>query len=342
MNAISQNFAPPSIVDPVAAINDARHHVFEHVQMLGALDVLIFQQITELSSELGNSRLQNACDQVHSFLSIARRDLEATQERLDAAALVWGAPTGGQASAIRKWEAALAAYEEASRIESETPDSDPNHDEAVAVTNRALDVLIGTPVPGWSTFKRKVAIVFREAMAGTEYVNAAILADIDALTRGGPEVEAHSACVPLFKDGDDTILSAFDRWRQASSAYNNLPDDEGGDELYTAYNDAAEEIRAAIAVTPSGVAAKLWVLLHYELLDSGDSRSGLAANLDDFRDEKTLVLQERLMLSALRSLEAMGGSVPVWRPEGQQQPAVPAEVLVSPDCAAAAAIVAEA
>jgi hypothetical protein len=122
---------------------------------------------------------------------------------------------------------------------------------------------------------------------------------------------------------DADILRAWERRKAAFKRYNSLPMDVDTDPTFDrkdhmtdaeraewAVIDAAEaEIVTATATTPSAIAAQLWTALSHTLSerrhDEAAQKGDLAAMLT-FEGE--LEWTERLILSALRSLNAMEAS----------------------------------
>jgi hypothetical protein len=113
----------------------------------------------------------------------------------------------------------------------------------------------------------------------------------------------------------DTLLEQA--WADRCAAYeryNTLPHSEDPEISETpeekaewAIIDEAEAIiRSAVASTPHGAAIQLWTALQCCLSDRNDEAAILRRDLQSFGDGERQEWHERLILSALRSLEAMG------------------------------------
>lgn len=114
---------------------------------------------------------------------------------------------------------------------------------------------------------------------------------------------------------DAALEAAWQRRAAAYERYNALPDFSEPGEAYTpqeaacwaAIAEAEEIIRATVARTPGGVAIQLWTLLAHCTSSREDDAAVTRRDLAHFdRAGKGLDSNERLALSALRSLEAMG------------------------------------
>lgn len=123
--------------------------------------------------------------------------------------------------------------------------------------------------------------------------------------------------VPAMATGHDAeIIEAWRTRKAAYARYNVLPyaDD---DSTYTpdeaacwAIIDQAEEtIRSAVARTPRGAAAQLWVALQHSLTQRADDEAAQSANLAYFTDDSRFDWNEKLILAALRSLAAQGAAL---------------------------------
>jgi hypothetical protein len=114
---------------------------------------------------------------------------------------------------------------------------------------------------------------------------------------------------------DSAIEAAFERRQRAYAEYQSLPLDNqpiidgygpGERELWAIIDTAELEIRQAIATTPRGVMLQLWCAMYHSISkgaeDEALTRADFAA-LD--REDVQLDWNVRLMLAALRSLQAM-------------------------------------
>lgn len=119
------------------------------------------------------------------------------------------------------------------------------------------------------------------------------------------------------QQGDAEILAAWEQHKAAHAVYAKLP---WGDGLplgcYTPEEqaqwdaiDAAEAIiHRAVAQTPDGVEIQLWVSLSHSLTDRADEQAARARDLGYFlTEEERFDWTDRLVISAIRSLRAMGG-----------------------------------
>ena len=112
---------------------------------------------------------------------------------------------------------------------------------------------------------------------------------------------------------DTLIEQAWNARRAAYDRYNALPFSEEPGETLTpqeiaewAIIDAAEEaIRSTIANTPRGAATKLWIAVQHAITDRPDEAAVLRRDLQWFADDDGQDWTVRLILSAIRSLEAM-------------------------------------
>lgn len=116
---------------------------------------------------------------------------------------------------------------------------------------------------------------------------------------------------------DATILDAWERHKAARATYETLPVSDDPDLTYTPDEqaqwdiiDATEDtIRANVATTPQGVEVQLWVALGHLLTDARDCEAALRGDIAYFsRDDTEFDWIDRLILSAIRSLRAMGGA----------------------------------
>lgn len=116
---------------------------------------------------------------------------------------------------------------------------------------------------------------------------------------------------------DAAIMTAWGRHMAARARYDALPfSDVPGLLAYTPEElleldemDAAEAIvHKAIASTPKGVEVKLWLALGHTLTSREDDKAARDGNLAYFdAQDDHFDWNARLILSAIRSLRAMGG-----------------------------------
>lgn len=114
---------------------------------------------------------------------------------------------------------------------------------------------------------------------------------------------------------DALLQRAWADRRAAYDRYNALPADDDWDEAdgetpagraEWAKIDAAElTIRTAIASSPRGTAIQLWTALQHCISDRPDEAAVLRRDLHWFDDDEARDWHVRLILSALRSLDAM-------------------------------------
>lgn len=113
---------------------------------------------------------------------------------------------------------------------------------------------------------------------------------------------------------DAIILAAWERRNSALARNADLPIDvekseEGRTQTSAIWSeiDAAEEvIRASTARTAEGVAVQLWVAMAHSVIDRESDVAMARRDLEYMvRHEGDMEWHERLVLSALRSLEAM-------------------------------------
>lgn len=116
---------------------------------------------------------------------------------------------------------------------------------------------------------------------------------------------------------DAAILTAWQRHMEARARYDALPFSEVPGEGYTPEElaewdemDAAEAIvHNTVATTTKGVEVKLWLALGHTLTDREEDKAARDGNLAffDAQDDR-FDWNARLILSAIRSLRAMGGA----------------------------------
>jgi hypothetical protein len=116
---------------------------------------------------------------------------------------------------------------------------------------------------------------------------------------------------------DAAILDAWERHTVARATYEALRSSEKPGEEYTpaelaqwAIIDATEDaIRRDTASTTQGVEVQLWVALGHMLMKREECEAALRGDLA-YLEQRDLELDwtERLILSAIRSLRAMGGA----------------------------------
>lgn len=206
MSVVTPIFTKAPEQDLLAPLGAVSGHMAEQRQMLDALDTILFSQLIEIANEIGNPLLQNLGEQLISLLAIYRRDHDATKSRLDAVhsdlleqrrlahssvgrhleAKGWLAPHPRLAAAIRKWTAALAAFEGAtefvSEAMSEAPVDDGKLEAAADLQSNSLYALVNTPAPGIRALMVKMSIILREEVVGNDGFAEAILADLERLT----------------------------------------------------------------------------------------------------------------------------------------------------------------
>lgn len=117
---------------------------------------------------------------------------------------------------------------------------------------------------------------------------------------------------------DVAIVAAWDSHKTAHSIYADLPFGEvlplgsytPEEQAQWDVIDAAElVIQTTTAQTPLGVEIQLWVCLCHSLTDREAEQAARRCDLAYFlADEEQLDWSDRLVLSAIRSLRAMGGA----------------------------------
>lgn len=138
-----------------------------------------------------------------------------------------------------------------------------------------------------------------------------------AVTRAIVTLPAIAAAPALAADYDPdaAIKAAWERRQTAYTRYSLLPfADEPGEytpeekNLWAIVDQAEEEIRAAVAKTPEGVAIQLWVALYHVVSGREHDAMITRGDLDGLaRVDKELDWNGRFVISALRSLRSMGG-----------------------------------
>ena len=128
-------------------------------------------------------------------------------------------------------------------------------------------------------------------------------------------MSALASAAPVRADAE--IIAAWGRRSVANAIYGTLPFSDCPGKAYTPEEqeqldiiDAAEElIHTAAATTPQGAAIQLWTALaHIEQTQEAEVAINIM-DLDWFlMDEARFDWPVRLILSALRSLRAMGGA----------------------------------
>ena len=119
-----------------------------------------------------------------------------------------------------------------------------------------------------------------------------------------------------FTNNDAAITAAWDRREAAFAAARAMPDDPatGGNtdeqEAQWAIIDEAEaEMVASTATTARGAEIQLWCAAVYQFDDAEDEAPCYRGDLAHFTAQgDNLDWKDRLLVSALRSLRAMGGA----------------------------------
>lgn len=108
---------------------------------------------------------------------------------------------------------------------------------------------------------------------------------------------------------DAEILTSFAQWKTEWAARDRLTygDHEADERSWAAISDLDERVRTAIAVTPAGAAAQLWLSLIHNRSVSGevDENALLKGDIECFSDDRDHDRNDRLVFAALRSLTAM-------------------------------------
>ena len=123
----------------------------------------------------------------------------------------------------------------------------------------------------------------------------------------------NTAAVAETEANDAEIIGAWNTRHAAYDQFNALPFSDEPDTAQTpeeraqwAIIDATEEtIRATIAASPHGAAIQLWTALQHDITDRQDEAAVLRRDLEWFKDDKGQDWTIRLILSALRSLNAI-------------------------------------
>lgn len=227
--------------------------------------------------------------------------------------------------------AAWATYNQAREIYDTTPDEGPYIMGVNAAQQAQIDImgpaetLIGEAVPTslrgieiqlWSMLVHSADTQVAATLARTEQLDACPdhfdWIDCHALNaiRAVREMTAKS------EENDAAIISAWDRRAAAFLTVRELPDEPaiGGGETpeqkaqWDIIDAAEAEIRNAVACTPRGAEIQLWTAATHSFDSAEDEEPCYRGDLDYFVDKgDALDWMERLMVSALRSLRAMGG-----------------------------------
>ena len=210
------------------------------------------------------------------------------------------------------WDATVANWRELHRLEVDHPfgsteprdprkgEIEADYHEAYQRGQSALEAIIKTPAPTIAAIADKLALLV-EDVPDPDNAHLAVLKTIEDDCRR----------LAATWSGDDRVITeAFAKWQAAHRERSALPDGKDIDEQERPFwniSDAAEElIRSTDATTPAGIAAKLWIALEHEMALQADSRLARAADVSAFADDSGQDWTVRLILSALRSLKAMG------------------------------------
>jgi hypothetical protein len=126
-------------------------------------------------------------------------------------------------------------------------------------------------------------------------------------------IAAHAAQAAI--NSDAAIEAAFERRQRAYAEYTALPLDNepvidgygpGERELWDVIDRAELEIRQTIATTPRGVMLQLWCAMYHSVSTGSEDEALTRADFSALdREDVQLDWNVRLMLAALRSLQAM-------------------------------------
>lgn len=242
---------------------------------------------------LGHSEGPHDMDMTHAFTATAPVYFPAVPVAADGSVFQ---------NAAKAWIDAVSA------IESHTRDEDIPRDlcDAQSATWRGM---LDTPAPDLASlrFKLERLLQIEPAVDATNTWDGAevhqTLADIARLMAGPaiPVVPATTQVACL--DVDQEISAEWQRWHATFARYNALPHDDPAEKGCWEIIDAAEAaIRAAVARTPAGAAIQVKVAFHHMLTRRDDAAALMAGDLDHLENAR-LDWPERLVLSALRSLE---------------------------------------
>lgn len=202
MNAINPHFVKEPQPDFLEPLEDVSGQMFEHLQMLTAIDRVVYAEVVEPGNDRRDPKLQATGDRLIALLTLLCRDMGATRDKLEAASFAlydqrdaaissvgghlaangWLQPHPRLAAAMRKWTSALETYHDAARAEATLSPDDLTGAAIKDATSRALAFLIATPSPGLRAFRQKLSIVVQEGTMGNSDVPEMLLEDIDRLT----------------------------------------------------------------------------------------------------------------------------------------------------------------
>lgn len=131
-------------------------------------------------------------------------------------------------------------------------------------------------------------------------------------------INTSAPTIPGIDSPPDTIAAAWARRRAAYAEYRALPIHASAGKLFTpdearlwkVIDDAEAIIQANTATTLAEVAAQLWVALSHTVTEREYNLACDAGDLAAFPDSNMLDWNVRLLLSALRSLEALSAAGP--------------------------------
>lgn len=133
---------------------------------------------------------------------------------------------------------------------------------------------------------------------------------------GADSTRAPEGATTLTTKDDAALIAAWDRRAAAFNALQELPDNPQGEgetperaAQWAIVDAAEEEIQAATACTPRGAELQLWTSAIFMFDAAEDEAPCYRADFDHFAAKgDALDWRERLLLSAVRSLRAMGGA----------------------------------
>ena len=103
---------------------------------------------------------------------------------------------------------------------------------------------------------------------------------------------------------DALLLTAWSLWQEGHRAISLLSDQAKGNTVWAGIDGAEKVIRTCVAATAQGVSAQLWVALNH-CVESDSDAATVNGDLAALADDSALDWRARLIIAALRSLDAM-------------------------------------
>lgn len=115
--------------------------------------------------------------------------------------------------------------------------------------------------------------------------------------------------VNVLNGPDAEIIAAWQRMNDTRQAIDAIDDPDRDGDLWEAFGRDEHVIQGITAVTIAGAEIQLWCHLLHTVPSADDERAVLSRNLARFIDrEGEYDWTERLVISAIRSLRAIGGA----------------------------------